>query len=117
MRHRRTETADAQTPGCRSVAGGTSGALGDSGLWRVLSHDERQGQVGDPTNRAPGSPDNLEDRERLPGEGGSGDGETPGAAGHPEPGSQHDDSETTTTAEGPPTKPVDGVPGAFGEPG
>jgi hypothetical protein len=42
-------------------------------------------------------------------------GETPGAAGHPEPGSQHDDSKTETTAEGPAAAPVDGVPGAHGD--
>jgi large subunit ribosomal protein L9 len=42
---------------------------------------------------------------------------TPGAAGHPEPGSAHDDSETTTVAEGPEHEWVDekGVPGAHGE--
>jgi hypothetical protein len=42
------------------------------------------------------------------------DEETPGAAGHPEPGSGHDDSETTTIASGPPVRRVDGVPGASG---
>jgi large subunit ribosomal protein L9 len=44
------------------------------------------------------------------------DEETPGAAGHPEPGSAHDDSETTTVAEGPAHAWVDegGVPGAHG---
>lgn len=42
------------------------------------------------------------------------DAETPGAAGHPEPGSGHDDSETTTIADGPPIRRVDGVPGASG---
>ena len=43
--------------------------------------------------------------------------ETPGAAGHPEPGSAHDDSETTTVDEGPAHEWVDegGVPGAHGE--
>jgi large subunit ribosomal protein L9 len=43
-------------------------------------------------------------------------GETPGAAGHPEPGSQHDDSDTTTVDEGPEHQWVDdnGVPGASG---
>ncbi|MBW3633703.1 MAG: 50S ribosomal protein L9 [Chloroflexi bacterium] len=43
-------------------------------------------------------------------------GETPGAAGHPEPGSAHDDSETTTVDEGPSHEWVDdnGVPGAHG---
>ena len=42
--------------------------------------------------------------------------ETPGAAGHPEPGSAHDDSETTTVDEGPRHDWVDegGVPGAHG---
>lgn len=42
--------------------------------------------------------------------------ETPGAAGHPEPGSAHDDSETTTVDEGPSHEWVDdgGVPGAHG---
>ena len=42
--------------------------------------------------------------------------ETPGAAGHPELGSAHDDSETTTVAEGPDHEVVDegGVPGAHG---
>jgi len=42
--------------------------------------------------------------------------ETPGAAGHPEPGSAHDDSETTTVDEGPAHEWVDdgGVPGAHG---
>ena len=39
---------------------------------------------------------------------------TPGAAGHPEPGSGHDDSKTETVADGPPLDPVDGVPGAHG---
>ena len=45
------------------------------------------------------------------------DEETPGAAGHPEPGSAHDDSETVTVAEGPSHEWVDdrGVPGAHGE--
>jgi hypothetical protein len=56
--------------------------------------------MGDPTQRR--STSNRNDEE------------TPGAAGHPEPGSGHDDSETTTIAEGPPTKRVDGVPGASG---
>jgi large subunit ribosomal protein L9 len=43
--------------------------------------------------------------------------ETPGAAGHPEPGSAHDDSETTTVEEGPEHEWVDekGVPGAHGD--
>jgi large subunit ribosomal protein L9 len=42
--------------------------------------------------------------------------ETPGAEGHPEPGSAHDDSETTTVDEGPAHEWVDdgGVPGAHG---
>jgi large subunit ribosomal protein L9 len=42
--------------------------------------------------------------------------EPPGAAGHPEPGSAHDDSETTTVDEGPAHEWVDegGVPGAHG---
>jgi large subunit ribosomal protein L9 len=42
--------------------------------------------------------------------------ETPGAAGHPEPGSAHDDSKTETVDEGPPHEWVDdrGVPGAHG---
>ncbi|HEU0114836.1 MAG TPA: hypothetical protein VFQ80_09165 [Thermomicrobiales bacterium] len=40
--------------------------------------------------------------------------ETPGAAGHPQPGSQHDDGKTETTAAGPPEEPTDGVPGAHG---
>ena len=42
--------------------------------------------------------------------------ETPGAEGHPEPGSAHDDSETTTVEEGPAHEWVDdgGVPGAHG---
>ena len=42
--------------------------------------------------------------------------ETPGAAGHPEPGSQHDDTKTETVDEGPPHESVDerGVPGAHG---
>ncbi len=38
--------------------------------------------------------------------------EEPGAAGHPEPGSGHDDSKTETVDEGPPVEKVDGVPGA-----
>ena len=42
------------------------------------------------------------------------DAETPGASGHPEPGSGHDDAETTTIADGPPVRRVDGVPGASG---
>ena len=43
-------------------------------------------------------------------------GETPGSSGHPEPGSDHDDSETTTVDEGPRHGWVDegGVPGAHG---
>jgi len=41
--------------------------------------------------------------------------DTPGAAGHPEPGSQHDDGKTETVAEGPPVAHVDGVPGASGD--
>jgi large subunit ribosomal protein L9 len=42
--------------------------------------------------------------------------ETPGAEGHPEPGSGHDDSETTTVAEGPEHEWIDegGVQGAHG---
>jgi len=40
---------------------------------------------------------------------------TPGAAGHPEPGSGHDDSKTETVAEGPPRRIVHGEPGAFGD--
>lgn len=42
--------------------------------------------------------------------------ETPGAAGHPEPGSAHDDSKTETVDEGPSHEWVDegGVPGAHG---
>ncbi len=42
--------------------------------------------------------------------------ETPGGAGHPEPGSAHDDGETTTVDEGPSHQWVDdgGVPGATG---
>ncbi|MEA2512574.1 MAG: hypothetical protein QOJ59_2061 [Thermomicrobiales bacterium] len=51
--------------------------------------------------------------ENLPGR--SPDEETPGAAGHPEVGSGHDDSQTTTIDEGPPVKRVDGVPGASGQ--
>ena len=39
---------------------------------------------------------------------------TPGAAGHPEPGSGHDDARTETVEQGPPTRKVDGVPGAHG---
>ena len=44
------------------------------------------------------------------------DEETPGAAGHPEPGSEHDDSKTETVEEGPSHEWVDerGVPGAHG---
>jgi hypothetical protein len=42
-------------------------------------------------------------------------GKTPGAAGHPEPGSQHDDSKLETVAEGPDVPIVDGQPGAFGD--
>ncbi len=43
-------------------------------------------------------------------------GPTPGAAGHPEPGSEHDDSKTETVEEGPSHEWVDekGVPGAHG---
>jgi large subunit ribosomal protein L9 len=43
-------------------------------------------------------------------------GRTPGAAGHPEPGSTHDDSKTETVEEGPAHEWVDegGVPGAHG---
>jgi len=40
---------------------------------------------------------------------------TPGSAGHPEPGSGHDDSRTVTVNEGPPRRIVEGVPGAYGE--
>ena len=42
--------------------------------------------------------------------------ETPGASGHPEPGSAHDDSVTTTVDDGPAHEWVDdgGVPGASG---
>ena len=40
--------------------------------------------------------------------------DAPMASGSPEPGSGHDDSETVTTAEGPPVEPTDGVPGATG---
>jgi hypothetical protein len=36
----------------------------------------------------------------------------PGASGHPEPGSGHDDGKTETVADGPPIEKVDGVPGA-----
>ena len=43
------------------------------------------------------------------------EGRTPGAAGHPEPGSQHDDSKLETVEEGPDTPLVDGQPGAFGD--
>jgi len=42
-------------------------------------------------------------------------GQTPGAAGHPEPGSQPDDSATVTVDDGPEVPLVDGVPGADGE--
>ena len=38
----------------------------------------------------------------------------PGAAGHPTPGSGHDDSELVTVDKGPPVARVDGVPGATG---
>jgi len=40
---------------------------------------------------------------------------TPGAAGHPEPGSGHDDTKTETVEQGPLQAPVDGVPGATGD--
>jgi hypothetical protein len=40
---------------------------------------------------------------------------TPGAVGHPEPGSGHDDSETTTVDDGPPIEKTGGVPGASGD--
>lgn len=40
---------------------------------------------------------------------------TPGASGHPEPGSAHDDSKTETTDRGPFHEPIDGVPGASGD--
>ncbi|MCC6315299.1 MAG: hypothetical protein IT337_14945 [Thermomicrobiales bacterium] len=43
--------------------------------------------------------------------------QSPGAAGRPQPGSQHDDSRTETIAEGPDTPRTDGVPGADGNPG
>jgi hypothetical protein len=36
----------------------------------------------------------------------------PGAAGHPAPGSGHDDGKTETVDQGPPVEKVDGVPGA-----
>lgn len=39
---------------------------------------------------------------------------TPGAVGYPEPGGGHDDSQTTTIEDGPPTQRVDGEPGASG---
>lgn len=38
-------------------------------------------------------------------------------AGHPTPGSGHNDSKTETVAEGPDVGRTDGVPGAFGNPG
>ena len=38
-----------------------------------------------------------------------------GGSGHPEPGSQHDDSKTETVDQGPPVPIVDGVPGAHGD--
>lgn len=40
--------------------------------------------------------------------------EASGAAGHPEPGSGHDDSKTETVDDGPAHRPIDGVPGAYG---
>jgi len=39
----------------------------------------------------------------------------PGAAGHPEPGSGHDDAVTTTVDEGPTERKTDAVAGAFGD--
>jgi hypothetical protein len=42
-------------------------------------------------------------------------GRTPGAAGHPEPGSGHDDSVTTTVDDGPAVRKSEGEAGAFGE--
>lgn len=41
---------------------------------------------------------------------------TPGAAGHPEPGSGHDDAKLETVDDGPDVPIVDGVPGAHGQP-
>jgi hypothetical protein len=41
---------------------------------------------------------------------------TPGAAGHPEPGSGHDDSKSETVEDGPPRTFTDGVPGATERP-
>ena len=41
--------------------------------------------------------------------------QNPGASGHPEPGSGHDDSKTETVDQGPDVPIVDGVPGAHGE--
>ena len=38
-----------------------------------------------------------------------------GSSGHPEPGSQHDDSKTETVDQGPDVPIVDGIPGAFGD--
>lgn len=59
----------------------------------------------------PDRPRNEEPNDRAE----SDNDKTPGAAGHPEPGSGHDDSETTTVEEGPPIEPVDGEPGASGD--
>jgi hypothetical protein len=56
--------------------------------------------MGEPTKRQP-----TDDRENE---------ELPGAVGYPQPGSGHDDSETTTVAAGPPRDPAQGVPGACG---
>jgi hypothetical protein len=64
----------------------------------------------DPTPRNAEATDVPEKAMRFPGQDQPGD--TPGAAGHPEPGSGHDDSETTTVEEGPPRKIVEGVPGS-----
>jgi hypothetical protein len=38
-----------------------------------------------------------------------------GGAGHPEPGSGHDDAKTETVEQGPPSAGIDGVPGAHGD--
>jgi len=42
-------------------------------------------------------------------------GRTPGAAGHPEPGSGHDDAVTTTVNDGPALRKTDAVAGTTGD--
>ena len=75
---------------------------------RVKAHEEEL-LVSDTDSGQRGDSHDRRSPAESPGE------DESGAAGHPEPGSGHDDSRTTTTDAGPPRKPVDGIPGASGE--